>query len=183
MPRRRNVPGMQESKTQEARIAALLARPRTHYPAARCFPSAEISLFCGLKTPRYHPTWPGAVAGTRPSLRTLTPLPPAARWSRRHRWRSTPPFCYGKDPSRSTWLSGARGGAAAAGRFRARRRWLSRSAGGSGMIFGRWFSPGSHHPRFAREKSSAYSFPSSPLRPGSVGARRGKCKELPRVSM
>ena len=78
MPRRRNVPGMQESKTQEARIAALLARPRTHYPAALCFPSAEVSLFCGLKTPRYHPTWPGAVAGTRPSLRTLAPGPPAA---------------------------------------------------------------------------------------------------------
>ena len=40
--------GMRERRTQEARIAALFARPRTYYRAAKCFPAAGVSLFSSL---------------------------------------------------------------------------------------------------------------------------------------
>ncbi len=119
MPRRRNAPSMRESRTQEARIAALLARPRTHYPAARCVPLAEVSQFCGLQNPRYHPTWPGAVAGTQPSLRTPAHRrPPAARFvAAAAPMALCAPFCYGKGPSRSTRLTSASEGAPPPGAF------------------------------------------------------------------
>ena len=59
----------------------------------------------------------------------------------------TPSFYDGKDPARSTrkmrfgvWRC------TDAGRSRTAR---FRSAGGSRMIFERWFPPGSHRPRFA----------------------------------
>ncbi len=45
------------------------------------------------------------------------------------------------------------------------------------MIFARWIPPGSHRPRLAREKSSAYSFPSSPLCWRSLVVRRANFKE------
>ena len=40
--------GMRVRRTQEARIAALFARPRTYYRAAECVPAAGVSLFSGL---------------------------------------------------------------------------------------------------------------------------------------
>jgi hypothetical protein len=41
--------GMRERRTQEERIAALFARPRTHYRAAQCTPEAKASFFSSLK--------------------------------------------------------------------------------------------------------------------------------------
>jgi hypothetical protein len=49
--RRRKVVGMRERRTQGARIAALLARLRTHYRAAQCVPAAEASFFGSLVGP------------------------------------------------------------------------------------------------------------------------------------
>ena len=40
--------GMRERRTQEVRIAALFARPRTYYRAAQCALEAEASFFSSL---------------------------------------------------------------------------------------------------------------------------------------
>jgi hypothetical protein len=47
-PRRPSVPGMHESRTQGAGIAALLPRRRTQYGAARCARVAGASFFSSL---------------------------------------------------------------------------------------------------------------------------------------
>jgi hypothetical protein len=48
--RRKDVMGRCERRTQGARIAALLARPRTYYRAAQCVFAAETSFFSSLLT-------------------------------------------------------------------------------------------------------------------------------------
>jgi hypothetical protein len=48
-PRRRSAMGECERRTQEALIAALFARPRTHYRAAQCVPGAGASFFSSLQ--------------------------------------------------------------------------------------------------------------------------------------
>src|SRR3972149_1153964 len=47
-PRRRGAMGTRERRTQEARIAALFARPRTCYRAAQCALAAGALFFSGL---------------------------------------------------------------------------------------------------------------------------------------
>ncbi len=46
--RRHGALGMRKARTQEARVAALLARPRTTHGAAQCSVTAWASLFSSL---------------------------------------------------------------------------------------------------------------------------------------
>jgi hypothetical protein len=47
-PRLQSAMGMRDRRTQEVRIAALFARPRTHYRAAKCGLKAGASFFSSL---------------------------------------------------------------------------------------------------------------------------------------
>ena len=54
-PRLQSAMGTRERRTQEVRIAALFARPRTHYRAAQCALEAGASFFSSLSN-----DWKGA---------------------------------------------------------------------------------------------------------------------------
>jgi hypothetical protein len=52
--RRQGAMGKRETRTQEALVAALRARPRTPYPAAQCVLVAKASIFSSLLAVRRH---------------------------------------------------------------------------------------------------------------------------------